>query len=85
MSKSWIAQDFYNEYLTLKDKILDTTTELSYCLKHHEFSEMAIKFQQELDPLIERFRFVLEQLKLEGVELTDLILLSVGVEIDLFN
>jgi hypothetical protein len=79
--KSWQAQDYYNEYLDLKFKISDIVTELEYCKKHEKFNYMVEKWESELEPLVKRLKFVLQELRLHGVSMEDLILLSVGVEV----
>lgn len=71
MALSWIAQDYYNEYLELKEKLLFLTSRKSS--------------QEEIASLAERLRCVIGELKQAGVDPADLILLSAGVEVDLFG
>ncbi|WCK57183.1 hypothetical protein PP175_28765 (plasmid) [Aneurinibacillus sp. Ricciae_BoGa-3] len=71
--KGWIAQEFYNEYLRLKEEIFNLTKYVQY--------EKNAELEAKLEEKVKRLRFVLQQLKLNGVALEDLILLSIGVEV----
>lgn len=82
--KSWVAQDFYNEYLTLKTDIAESVKVLNY--QKNISGTITEKGIQELESKIHekatRLRFVLNQLKVvHGIALEDLILLSVGVDV----
>jgi hypothetical protein len=69
--KGWIAQEYYNEYLELKEEIYSLTHNY---LWHDEL-------EKDLNEKVKRMRFVLKQLQDNKVQLEDLILLSIGVEI----
>lgn len=69
--KSWIAQEYYNEYLELKENLL--------------FASSRHSSQEEIASLAERLRCVIGELKRAGVDPADLILLSAGVPVDLFG
>lgn len=82
MVKNWIGKEYYIEYLNLKERITETTKKLSYC---SGFDKLSIEeLHEELETMVKQFRILMNQLKLEGVNLEDLILLGLGVEIDLF-
>lgn len=85
MTKSWLAQEYYNEYLDLKLKIKDATIEYTYCAERPRYNEMADIYQKELIEYTARLRIVLHELKNNGVDMTDLVLLSAGVDIVLFE
>lgn len=72
--KGWVAQEFYNEYLELKEEILQLTAFLKYK------KDSVIK--EKLDEKVERMRFVLASLKENNVPLENLILLSLNVDLD---
>lgn len=81
--KSWLAQDFYNEYLELKTDIAERVKIVDY--QKHVSSTMTNAGLEELDmelhQKVKRLRFVLNQLKLvHGIALEDLILLSIGID-----
>lgn len=75
----------YAEYLRVKDAIADTAMELNYCSARDEFKDMAVKYQRDMDALLERFSLVLEQLETLAVKPITLLLLSVGVKMDLLD
>ena len=76
--KGWIAQEFYNEYLDLKQ---DITTLNHYIFYRDSTPEM----EAELNDKIKMLKFVLNQLESNGVKMTDLILLSMNIDIDQFK
>lgn len=70
--KGWIAQEFYNEYLELKTEISDMTHNH---LRHDQL-------EKDLATKVKRMRFVLQELQSNKVRLEDLILLSIGVDVE---
>lgn len=72
--KSWIAQEFYNEYLATKQDILELTKRLDI--------SGDVADEAELIDKIKYMRMVLKELKLHGVDLEDLILLSMNVDVE---
>jgi hypothetical protein len=80
--KGWIAQDFYNEYLDLKVEISEMVKNIHYIQSRGlDSSEFLETRKEKLNEKVKRMRFILEQFKLNGVALEDLILLSLGVDV----
>jgi len=78
--KGWIAQEFYNEYLNLKAEISELARNKEYFERNnHENSE---EIEKTLKEKVSRMRFVLQQLKLNGVSLEYLFFLDLGVDIE---
>lgn len=79
--KSWLAQDFYNEYLSLKVQIQELILTRNHFESYNKVDE-AREMQVKIDEKVTRLKFVLNVLKLEcGVPMEDLILLSIGVDV----
>lgn len=84
VQKDWKAQNYYNEYMSLKVEISEMTKNFRFIESTGTVLPQEIEIRKEkINEKIERFKFILHQLKLCGVDLQDLILLSVGVEINL--
>lgn len=79
-NKGWLAQDFYNEYLSLKQEIPHLISSRDHFFRCNKAKEVQ-EFQHSIDEKVSRLKFVLEQLRLEGIKMEDLILLSVGIDI----
>lgn len=82
--KSWLTQDYYNEYLELKVNISTLTDKLNH--QHGRVTplteEQIQEIQSSLNQKVKRMKLVLEQLKLGGISHVDLILLSLGVQVE---
>lgn len=72
--KSWITQDYYNEYLNLKEEIFKYASLLE--------CKDDVSIQEKLDEKVNRMKYVLGRLKENGVAMGDLILLSLGVDVE---
>jgi hypothetical protein len=80
--KSWLAQDFYNEYLKMKVDISESIKSLDYCKLRDVLTEEVIKAREEkIAEKVARLKVILNHLKLSGVSMEDLILLSIGVDV----
>jgi hypothetical protein len=73
--KSWMAQEYYNEYLIMKQEISELNVVLN---SRFGTPQDEAKLIQE----IARFKYVLSMLKEQGVDMADLILLSIGVDME---
>ena len=82
VGKGWIAQEFYNEYLSLKMELSELTTNQEYFKRTNREKEIQ-EYQIAIDEKVEKLKFVLQELKTNGVKMEDLILLSIGI--DLYN
>lgn len=75
---NWQVQDYFNEYLELKDDLLKKTSDLEvykrFNLPEKEDTINSIKEKSE------RLMYVLEQLELSGVSMKDLVILGCGVD-----
>lgn len=72
-----MAQEYYNEYLKLKEEVSYLINSRTHVLNQEEI----LNIHQKIDSKVERLRFILYQLKeTHGVAMEDLILLSIGVE-----
>ena len=81
LEHSWKAQDFFNEYLQLKSDIILGYKDRDYYFRINN-EEKFVQTHEELLEKIARLKFVLNQLKVvHGVQMEDLILLSVGVDV----
>jgi hypothetical protein len=79
--KSWLAQDFYNEYLKLKVDISESIKNLEW-MKSNGTTEEGIKVREDrINEKVARLKIILNHLKLSGVSMEDLILLSIGVDV----
>lgn len=79
----WRAQDLYNDYLDIKADLV--TARRGYETSIYFRGDDRDEFSGEIDRLESRLRDVLDQLQLEGMDMKDLVLLSAGVEVALFN
>lgn len=77
------AQEYYKEFLELKIDIEERIKNLNYMKSVGTITEEGIQFKQDkIDEKVERFKFVLNQLKVfHEVSMEDLILLSLGIEV----
>lgn len=82
--KGWIAQEFFNEYLDLKTEISQLVLNLEY-MERRGFEEHSQEKKEEIKIKVERLKFVLQELKRNGVKSEDLILLAIGVDEDKLN
>ena len=81
LEQSWKAQDFFNEYLQLKSDIILGYKDRDYYFRMNN-EEKFVQTHEELLEKIAKLKFVLNQLKVvHGVQMEDLILLSVGVDV----
>jgi len=81
IKSNWMVQDFYNQYLTLKEEIRELTHRLhqeSFPLTDDNKKALEVTLTEK----VKEFRIVLKDLELRGVDLTNLILLSIGVEVN---
>lgn len=81
LESSWQAQDYFNEYLILKEAIIQGHKEQDYYFRKND-KEKFMQNGEELFKKIDRLKFILNQLRINhGVNMEDLILLSVGVDV----
>lgn len=79
--KSIVAQEFYNEYLELKQSIGELINERDYFTRIKR-TKYVSECQGKIDDKVERLKLVLNQLKVvHGVSMEDLILLSIGIDV----
>lgn len=75
---NWKAQDYYNEYLELKESIVNLN---HYLDNRHLSEEYKDSYKMLLENRIQRFKYILAMLKESGVNMEELILLSVGIDV----
>lgn len=83
IKSDWKLQELYNEYLSLKEEIREQTCRLDV-FKEERFEisdETQFIMETHLKNRVKRFRIVVKDLELHGISPTDLLLLSVGVEV----
>lgn len=81
LESSWKAQDFFNDYLQLKSDIILGYKDRDYYFRINNEEKFA-QTHEELVKKVNALKFVLNQLKVvHGVQMEDLILLSVGVDV----
>lgn len=81
-NKSWQAQDYYNEYLTLKTEISHLINSRDHFFRNSKPKEVQ-EYQHSIDEKVDRLKFVLNQLNVvHGISMENLILLSIGVDIE---
>lgn len=83
MALGWKAQDLYNEYVETKDSLLYARN--AYDNNMYFTGVEYDGLSDNIATLEERLSHLLDQLKLEGVDLKDLLLLSAGVDVELFK
>lgn len=85
-NKSWMAQELYNEYLNLKIDIQSLVQKLDYLRNTGRNNVPGGTYYQqetELNTKVKRFKTILNELRMmHGILLEDLILLSLGVDIE---
>lgn len=82
-NKSFMAQEYYNEYLDLKTDIADRVKNLQVMKQFGTVTEEGVKLKEDkLNEKVARLRVVLNELKIvHGVAMEDLILLSIGIDV----
>lgn len=73
------AEEFYSEYLELKDRLLELQKHRLYYTKYNLANPLETS-EEELEEKTERLKFVLEQLEFHGASMKSLILLSCGID-----
>ena len=77
--KSWQAQEYYNEYRQLKEDIRQLVNSRDYLFRKNMNKEV-LEFQENIDKKVKKLKIVLQELKLSGVSMEDLLLLSIGID-----
>lgn len=79
---SWQVQEYYNRYLELK-------SEISTLMRNDAFGfDDGIdeaEAETELDNKVKEFQSTLSNMKLHGIKMEDLIMLSIGIEPEDYN
>lgn len=82
MSGGWKAQEYYNNYLELKEDL----AEVNHNIRTNFYDVYNLKqWYARREDIIEQLHVTLEMLDLLGVSMKDLVLLSAGVDVDLFG
>lgn len=82
MSGGWKAQEYYNNYLELKEEL----AEVDHNIRTHFYDVYNLKkWYARREDLTEQLYVTLEMLELLGISMKDLVLLSAGVDVDLFG
>lgn len=79
-NKGWQAQEYYNEYLLLKETLVYLQHEIEHCQKYLTNIQVA-SLERDLKEKTDRLMFLLENLELHGVSMKELVLLSCGIEL----
>jgi uncharacterized protein YaaN involved in tellurite resistance len=85
LANSPTVQELYKEYQELRIRIAYIAEEVTIFSKHLMRDDIVLERKKDLGVLVERFKLVVTQLTLNNVKLEDLLLVSLGVEVELFK
>lgn len=80
-NKTWKAQEYYNEYLDLKQELVRLTSQDIDRYKEANQDSVVEYLEKEISKKSKELDFVLEQLELCGVSMKDLIKLGCGLDV----
>jgi len=82
INKGWMAQDYYNQYLSLKYEIGKLTTEQLVNKRIGAHADVCEQTTNTLNERIKQLHFVVQQLTIVcGIDMMDLLMLSIGVDV----
>ena len=75
-SKGWVAQEHYEQYLKIKENMIQLSRQVQYYRTVNINEELAAVREEELYKLAKELMFHIEQLKFKGITAEQLLLLS---------
>ena len=82
-NKGWLAEEYYERYLEIKKDISLVTSELNEYKNEDVVDDKKVRLlEEQLRKLTKAIVFYIKQLKSVGITSEQLLLLSIGLELD---